>query len=74
MDADATLEELQQQNFYFSETYVELGKGETETTLSWPVEPSKSRVPVEPSKTRVSGRWHRRAVASRSRVIGSCSW
>ena len=74
MEADPALEELQQHNFYFSETYVELGKGETETTLSWPVEPSKSRVPVEPSKSRVPGRWPRQAVANRSRVTGSRSW
>ena len=43
MYADATLEELQQQNFYFSETYVEIGKRETETTISWPVEPKKTK-------------------------------
>ena len=70
MDTDATLEELQQQNFYFSETYVELGKRETETTISWPVEPNKSRVPVEPSRSRGPGRWPRQTVASGSMAMG----
>ena len=74
MDADATLEELQKQNFSFSETYVEIGQRETETTISWPVEPNKSGVPVEPSRSRVPGRWPRQAVASRSRVMRRSSW
>ena len=36
--ADPALEELQQQNFYFSETYVEIGQRETDTTRSRPVD------------------------------------
>ena len=63
MEADPTLEE-----------YVEIGKRETDTTMSRPAKPGKSRVPVEPSRSRVPSRWPRQAVASRSRVMGRRSW
>ena len=71
---DPALKQLQQQNSYFSETYVEIRQRKANTTISRPVEPSKSRVPVEPSRSRVPGRWPRQAVASRSRVMGRRSW
>ena len=80
METGLTLEELQRQNFYFSETYVKLCReNETDTAIFRPVEPRKSMVPVEPRKSMVLveprkskmlGRWLKPAVASRTRVMG----